>query len=46
LTDTNQKETDMQALVLSTLLFHSLGTVAMVLGMALNDCLPARRSHA
>jgi hypothetical protein len=34
----------MNSLALSTLLFHSLGTVAIVLGSALNSCLPVHRS--
>lgn len=33
----------MNTLLLSTLLFHSLGTIAIVLAMALADCLPERR---
>jgi uncharacterized membrane protein len=37
------QEPDMNTLLLSTLLFHSLGTIAIVLGMALAACLPERR---
>jgi hypothetical protein len=33
----------MQTLALSTLLFHALATVTMVLGMAVNACLTIRR---
>jgi hypothetical protein len=33
----------MHTLILSTLLFHSLGTVAILLGSALNSFLPSRR---
>ncbi len=32
----------MYTIALSTLLFHSLVTVAMMLGMALTSCLPDR----
>jgi hypothetical protein len=35
----------MHALALSTLLFHSLATITMVLGMAVNACLPFRRAQ-
>jgi len=35
----------MHALAVSTLLFHSLATVAMVVGVAVNACLPDRRSQ-
>lgn len=34
----------MNSLALSTLLFHGLGTVAIVLGSALSSCLPTHRS--
>jgi hypothetical protein len=40
------EEPDMNTLLLSTLLFHSLGTVAMLVGMALAACLPARPRRA
>jgi hypothetical protein len=43
LTDTHHEEDDMNTLLLSTLLFHSLGTIAMLVGMALAACLPERR---
>jgi hypothetical protein len=35
----------MITLALSTLLFHGLATVAMVVGAAVNACLPMRRAH-
>lgn len=42
-TNTGTTEAAMHTLALSTLLFHSLATVTMVLGMAVNACLPMRR---
>ncbi len=41
--ETDTEEADMNTLLLSTLLFHSLGTIAIMLGMALAACLPERR---
>jgi hypothetical protein len=41
---TGTQETAMHTLALSTLLFHALATVTMVLGMGVNACLPVRRS--
>lgn len=34
----------MRSLVLSTLLFHTVGTVVIMLGMAVKSCLPQQRS--
>jgi hypothetical protein len=39
------KESDMNTLALSTLTFHALATVTMVLGAAVNACRPFRRSQ-
>jgi hypothetical protein len=36
----------MYTLALSTLAFHALATVTMVLGVAVNACLPWRRAQA
>jgi hypothetical protein len=34
----------MQTLALSTLLFHTIGTLAMLVGMAVKSCLPVRHA--
>jgi hypothetical protein len=41
----DHKETAMHTLALSTVLFHALATVAVVLGAAVNSFFPARRAH-
>lgn len=36
----------MQTLALSTLVFHALATVTMVLGIAASACMGVRRAHS
>jgi hypothetical protein len=43
ITKNDHKEAAMHILALSTLLFHAVATVAMVLGVAANACFPIRR---